>query len=91
MLTNFTQKGKAKENGMKEPPYTLTEEDKKLIGDLLLELCVELDMHYDDTDMHALKSSFELIGKGVALLGRLSVTAHPDINAIQSRYNRSNQ
>ena len=76
---------------MKEQSYALTEEDKKLIADLLLELCVELDMHYDDGDMHALKPSFDLIGKGVALLGRLSVIPHPDVNAIRARYNRSNQ
>ncbi|MDQ6438266.1 hypothetical protein RB623_29820 [Mesorhizobium sp. LHD-90] len=76
---------------MEEQSYELTEEGRKLIADMLLELCVVLDMHYDDGDMHALEPSFELIGNGVALLGRLSVTLHPDVDAIRARYNRSNQ
>jgi len=72
-------------------PYVFTLEDWKLIGDLFLELSTELDLHYDDSDMNALASSFAIIKQGVALLERANFDAHPDVRNVLARFNKARQ
>lgn len=71
--------------------YVLTDEDKKLIDDLLLDLATELDLHYDEEDFHALVPSFALIKNTVALLKRAEFEAHPDIHNVLARFNKARQ
>src|SRR5262249_13959916 len=72
-------------------PYALTREDKKLIGDLLLELATELDLHYEDGEFYALKPAFIIIKNGVALLERVDFDPHPDVLQVLARFNKSHQ
>lgn len=72
-------------------PHVFTLEDRKLIGDLLLELATELDLHYDDSDMNALTPSFAIIKQGIALLERANFDAHPDVRNVLARFNKSRQ
>lgn len=58
------------------------------ISRLLLDLATELDLHYDDKDMHALTESFTLIKAAVSLLAANGASPHPDVLGIVGRYNR---
>lgn len=76
---------------MARTSYTLTTKDKELVNALVLELATEIDLHYDDADLHALSRTFSIIKDSVALLQRADCRVHPDILAIVLRYNRTRQ
>ena len=76
---------------MSKNAYQLTDRDKETISALTLELVTELDLHYDDEDMHALASSFVVVKDAVALLQRCNAPMNPDISAVIGRFNRSRQ
>jgi len=69
----------------------LNTDEKEIIGKLLLELAVELDLHYEDEDMFALAPSFNLIKEGCSLLEKLGHNVHPDVYKILARYNKARQ
>jgi hypothetical protein len=62
-----------------------------LISKLLLELATELDLHYDDEDMHALREPFGLIRQGIGWLTANGYSAHVDVNNIVARFHRAVQ
>ena len=72
-------------------PYIFTLEDRKLIGDLLLELATELDLHYGEEDLPSLAPSFVIMKEAIALLERASCNAHPDVIQIVARFNKARQ
>lgn len=76
---------------MVRKPYILTTEDKELLNALILDLATELDLHYDDEDMHALFQSFSIIKEAIALLERAACQPHLDILAVVARFNKTNQ
>ncbi|MEX0409331.1 hypothetical protein ABGN05_27185 [Aquibium sp. LZ166] len=76
---------------MSKNAYQLTDRDKETISALTLEFVTELDLHYDDEDMHALASSFVVVKDAVALLQRCNAHMNPDISAVIGRFNRSRQ
>lgn len=76
---------------MKYRSCDLSNEDKQIIDALLLELATELDLHYDDGDLHALAGSFSAVKKGIALLERLDFQVHRDVYALAARFNKSHQ
>lgn len=76
---------------MTRKPYALTPDDKDTLNALVLELASELDLHYDDEDMHALSKTFSVVKQAIALLERVDCQPHPDVLAIVARYNRTQQ
>lgn len=76
---------------MARDQYTLTTNDKDILNALVLELASELDLHYEDEDMHALSKTFSVIKDAIALIERAGFQPHSDILAIVARYNRTQQ
>lgn len=62
-----------------------------IIQRLTLELATELDLHYDDEDLHALKDSIGVVKEGAAFLEKGGHEVHADVLEIVARFNRANQ
>lgn len=69
----------------------LTLADKETIAGLILELAVEIDLHYETSEFFALAPTFARLKDGVALLERHGHHAHPDAYKIIDRFNTQRQ
>jgi hypothetical protein len=75
----------------RKPRYYLTGRDKDLLNVLVHDLATEIDLHYDDEDLHAVSGSFSILKHGLALLERAGCRIHPDIRAVIARYDKARQ
>lgn len=76
---------------MKSSPKPSLAEARIVIERLLLELAAELDLHYDDEDLPALKQSCNVLEEGAEFLAKAGHSAHPDVISVIRRFHRQRQ
>jgi hypothetical protein len=59
-----------------------------VLTDLLLELSSELDLHYDDQDLHAIKPTIETLRRAAAVVTDAGYEAPEVYHHIVSRFER---
>ncbi|KAB2947896.1 MAG: hypothetical protein F9K19_25235 [Rhizobiaceae bacterium] len=73
---------------MNQKPRPLLMSDINLIHELVFALAIEIDLHYDDEDLHALCNTFGTVEEGVRFLKDVGSEVHPDILQIVGRFHR---
>ncbi|MER9397500.1 hypothetical protein NKI46_05090 [Mesorhizobium sp. M0615] len=68
---------------------TLDQTTAKVLTDLLRELSSELDLHYDDHDFHALKSTIETLRRAANLMKDAGHEAPEVYHHVMGRFERT--
>lgn len=62
-----------------------------LVGQLMVELATELDLHYEEPDLFALTPTIEVLKRGAKFLADSGHSIPAEVEHILGRYHRASQ